>query len=104
MLKAARRRAVPFQLFELLATLDDPAVLQPSSGKSDHLREWVANLELLASDLHCNRPPFWIGGGVADQRPDVLQRRIDVGLRAVGGQDIILSERNWSTALLQWAP
>src|SRR5215213_4283481 len=100
MLKATRRRAVPFQLLELLATLDDPAVLQPSSGDADHLREWVANLELLAPDLHCNRPPFWIGGGVAHQRPDVFERRIDVGLSAVGGDDVILSEGNWSTVLL----
>ena len=89
---------MPFQLFELLATLDDPAVLQPSSGNLHHLREWVADLELLAPDLHGNRPPFWIGGGVAHQRPDVFQRRIDVGLRAVGGDGAILSESDWSTA------
>ena len=35
----------------------------------------VANLERVAPDLHRNRPPVRIGGGVADQRPDLLQRQ-----------------------------
>src|SRR5215208_7703405 len=92
MLKAARRRAMPFQLLELLATLDDPAVLQPSPSDPYHLSEWVADFEPLASDLDGNRPPLRICGRVADQRPDLIQWRINVNLSTVGRHLAILSE------------
>jgi len=56
MLKATRRGAMPAQLLELVATVDDdPAVLQSSPSDPRHLREWVANLEPFASDLDDNR-------------------------------------------------
>jgi hypothetical protein len=83
---------MPFRLLELLATLDDPAVFEPSPSDPYHLREWVANLEPLASDLDGNRPPLRICGRVADERPDLIQRRIKVNLSAVGRHLAMLSE------------
>jgi hypothetical protein len=63
---------MPSQLLELLPTVDDPAVLQPPPSDPYHLGVDVANLGRLAPDLHRNRPPLRIAGGIADQGPDVF--------------------------------
>src|SRR5512132_3292399 len=102
-LEAARRRATPSQLLQLVATVDYPAVLRPPPSDSHNLGVHVTNLEPLAPDLHRSRPPLRIGGGVADERPDILQRRIKVGLRAVGRHDAILSESDRPTPRVRQA-
>jgi hypothetical protein len=51
---------MPSQLLELVATVDDPGVFQPSPSDQHHLRELVAELKPLASDLDGDRPPLRI--------------------------------------------
>src|SRR5215204_3522800 len=83
-LEAARRRATPLQFLELVAQVDDPGVLQPPPGElPHHLGIYVPDLERFAANLYRDRPPMRVGGGVPYQRPDLIQRRIEVGLRTV---------------------
>ena len=63
-------------------------VLQPTPGElPQHLGVHVPNLERLAANLYRDRPPLRVGGGVPDERPDLIQRRIKVGLRTVVRHD-----------------
>ena len=92
-LEAARRWATPLQFLELVAPVDHSGVLQwPPSERRHYLGIDVANLERLAANLYGDRPPLRVRGGVADERPDLVQRRIKMGLRAVVRHHAIFAE------------